>query len=242
MTLADIAAVQNCDIFIYNGGDSDAWAEDILEVIDRNDLTVLRLMDHAELLFESDGAVVVRDSDDDNEEYDEHIWTSPKNASLMCRAIERCLEEADPAGENEYSAAAQSYIKELDALDEEFRDIAAVGSGKTLVFADRFPFLYLAHEYGFQVYAAFSGCSAEAELSAAAVAELIDVVTKNGVSAIFRIEFSSGGAAESIADKTGAVLLRLNSCHNVSKKDFENGVTYLDLMRQNAARLREALS
>lgn len=249
MTLADIAAVQSCDIFIYNGGDSDAWAEDILSAIDRDDLTVLRLMDHVDLLTEDEGVVALHgheghDHEDHHhdEEYDEHVWTSPKNAALMCLAVEECLAEFDPAGAQAYRAATEEYVKELAALDCELRDIAAAGAGKTLVFADRFPFLYLTHEYGFDVRAAFSGCSAEAELSLATVAELTNTVMENNVPVIFRIEFSSGGAAESIARKTGAALLRLHSCHNVSKKDFENGVTYLDLMRQNAANLREALS
>ena len=249
MTLADIAAVQNCDIFIYNGGDSDAWAEDILSVIDRADLTVLRLMDHVDLLADNAGEAAPHEYEghshedhDHGEEYDEHIWTSPKNAILICRAIEDSLSEFDQNGSEAYSKAAKEYIEQLTAMDGELRDIAAKGAGKTLVFADRFPFLYLASEYGFDVHAAFSGCSSEAELSLATVAELIDTVNKNDVPAIFRIEFSSGGAAESIADKTGAELLRLHSCHNVSKKDFENGVTYLDLMRQNTANLREALS
>lgn len=249
MTLADIAAVQDCDIFIYNGGDSDIWAEDILAAIDRDDLTVLRLMDHADLLFEDNDKVAIHeheghDHEDHHhgEEYDEHIWTSPKNAILMCQAIEECLDGFDSAGAEEYAKAAEEYSEKLAALDKELRSIADASDGKTLVFADRFPFLYLTHEYGFDVQAAFSGCSAEAELSLATVKGLIDAVTEKSVPVIFRIEFSSGGAAESIAKKTGAKLLRLHSCHNVSKKDFENGVTYLDLMRQNVENLREALS
>lgn len=249
MTLADIAAVQGCDIFIYNGGDSDAWAEDILAAIDRDDLTVLRMMDHVDLLSEDEGTISPHSHEDHahkdhhhDEEYDEHIWTSPKNAIHMCEAIEECFSSFNSAGAEEYAKAAKEYTAQLTALDKELQDIAHTSAGKTLVFADRFPFLYLTHEYGLAVHAAFPGCSAEAELSLAAVKDLTDAITEKRVPIIFRIEFSSGGAAESIAKRTGAKLLRLHSCHNVSRMDFENGVTYLDLMGQNVENLREALS
>ena len=240
----DIIEIQNCDVFIYVGGVSDAWVTDVLESVGDGVRTVT-LMDCVELLEEEhvEGMEIDEHEHDDGEvEYDEHVWTSPRNAKLICEKIAAALSEADPEGEAEYSAALEGYCAELDELDAAFTDVVANGVRNTIVFGDRFPLLYFAKAYGLEYYAAWPGCADEAEPSAATVAFLIDKVNEENIPVVFHIELSNEDMADTICEATGAEKLLFSACHNVTRAQFEEGVTYLDLMCQNVDALKEALS
>lgn len=240
----DIIEIQNCDVFIYVGGVSDAWVTDVLESVGDGVRTVT-LMDCVELLEEEhvEGMEIDEHEHDDGEvEYDEHVWTSPRNAKLICEKIAAALSEADPEGEAEYSAALEGYCAELDELDAAFTDVVANGVRNTIVFGDRFPLLYFAKAYGLEYYAAWPGCADEAEPSAATVAFLIDKVNEENIPVVFHIELSNEDMADTICEATGADKLLFSACHNVTRAQFEEGVTYLDLMWQNVDALKEALS
>ena len=240
----DIIEIQNCDVFIYVGGVSDAWVTDVLESVGDAVRTVT-LMDCVELLEEEhvEGMEIDEHEHDDGEvEYDEHVWTSPRNAKLICEKIAAALSEADPEGEAEYSAALEGYCAELDELDAAFTDVVANGVRNTIVFGDRFPLLYFAKAYGLEYYAAWPGCADEAEPSAATVAFLIDKVNEENIPVVFHIELSNEDMADTICEATGAEKLLFSACHNVTRAQFEEGVTYLDLMWQNVDALKEALS
>lgn len=240
----DIIEIQNCDVFIYVGGVSDAWVTDVLESVGDGVRTVT-LMDCVELLEEEhvEGMEIDEHEHDDGEvEYDEHVWTSPRNAKLICEKIAAALSEADPEGEAEYSAALEGYCAELDELDAAFTDVVANGVRNTIVFGDRFPLLYFAKAYGLEYYAAWPGCADEAEPSAATVAFLIDKVNEENIPVVFHIELSNEDMADTICEATGAEKLLFSACHNVTRAQFEEGVTYLNLMWQNVDALKEALS
>lgn len=173
---------------------------------------------------------------------DEHVWTSPMNVIRIVNGILEELIRIDPANEAYYTANAEAYKKELENLDKEFRMLLNTSKRKLVVFADRFPFRYLAHEYGIESIAAFSGCSAETEVSAAVLAELIEEVKEHQIPVVFKIEFSNGGIAEAVSESTGAQIAEMHSAHNLTREEIANGETYLSLMRKNLEVLRKALN
>lgn len=240
----DIIEIQNCDVFIYVGGVSDAWVADVLESVGDGVRTVT-LMDCVELLEEEhvEGMEIDEEEHNDGEvEYDEHVWTSPRNAKLICEKIADALCEADPEGSADYQAALKDYSAQLDALDAAFTEVVANGVRNTVVFGDRFPLLYFARAYGLEYYAAWPGCADEAEPSAATVTFLIDKVKEENIPVVFHIELSNEDMVDTICDETGAKKMLFSACHNVTRTQFEEGVTYLDLMWQNVDALKEALS
>lgn len=174
-------------------------------------------------------------------ELDEHVWTSPRNAKTIVNTLTDTLSALDPASEETFRANAAAYLADLDALDAAYAQMVEGAARRTVVFGDRFPFRYLADAYGLTYYAAFPGCATETEASASTIAFLIDKVKAEDIPVVFTIEFSNGKIADVISESTGAVKLEMHSCHNVSRQDFENGVTYLDLMTANIDRLKEAL-
>lgn len=247
-TPADILAVQNCDLFIYLGGESDSWVDTILGSVDRTGAT-MRMVDCVELLEEETVEGMQAEPGHDHEDHDlgevkeidEHVWTSPVNAAAITRAIGEKLAELDPEHAAAYRDGAADYAGEIDQLDQDFRDFFATAPRKTIVFGDRFPIRYFAEEYGLEYYAAFPGCSTQTEPSAATIAFLTEKVETERIPTVWYIEFSNHLVADSIAEATGAKTALFHSCHNVSQEDLDAGATYVSLMRGNLERLRENL-
>lgn len=178
--------------------------------------------------------------------YDEHFWLSPSNAKLCVEGIRDALCEAVPEHisfdwQSYYNVHAEEYIAELEELQADFAEMAENAHTNLIVIGDRFPFRYLTHNLGLEYFAAFSGCSSESEPGVYTMAFLIDEMLEHNIDTVFCLEFSTKRLAEKLCDATGAQMLTLHSCHNVSGGDFENGTTYIDLMEQNLINLREAL-
>ena len=183
-------------------------------------------------------------ADDDHAyeiEYDEHIWTSPVNAMKITQVIADTLEDMDPADAAVFQANEADYLGKLKNLNQEFRDVVDGADLDLIVMADKFPLRYFADTYELRYRAAFSGCSSDTEPSAKTIAYLIDKVREEQIPAVYYLELSSHRVAEIISEETGAKPLLFHSCHNVTRREFESGVTYLQLMEQNVVNLREGL-
>lgn len=261
-TPGDMITVSECDLFVYVGGDSDAWVETILDSVDTSNKEVVTLMDCVDTVAEetvegmethghahdhededADHGEDSHDHEDESHgEQDEHVWTSPKNAMRIVQKLCDALCRLDPENADDYQANTASYLASLTSLDEEFSDVTANASRHTIVFGDRFPFRYFADAYGLDYYAAFPGCSSESEASAKTLSFLIDKIKEEQIPVVFHTELSNEQMTDSICEATGAKKLLLHSCHNVSKDDFESGATYLSLMEQNVSALKEALN
>ncbi|MDR0320657.1 MAG: metal ABC transporter substrate-binding protein [Treponema sp.] len=238
----DIIIIQNSDIFIYTGGESDDWIERILESMNTDNMKILAMIDTVDAV-EEEVVEGMEEDDDEGEEvaYDEHVWTSPGNVILIVEAITALLCEADSANAGFYRQNAATFTEELVLLDASFAEVVSGAKRNTIVFADRFPFRYFADAYGLSYFAAFPGCSTETEPSAATVAFLIDKVRADKIPVVFHIELSNERMANTISGETGAKKLLLHSCHNITKRDFDSGRNYLEIMQGNVANLREAL-
>ena len=192
--------------------------------------------DHAqEYLDEDDGHGV-------EIEYDEHIWTSPVNAKKLAGVLAEVLAQEDPAHAASYAENCASYQDKLTELDAEFREVVSHAKRRLVVFGDKFPLRYFFDEYGLEYRAAFSGCSTDTEPSAKTIAYLIDKVREEQIPAVYYLELSSPRVAEIIGEETGAEPLLFHSCHNVTRHQFDSGVTYLELMEQNVKNLKKGLS
>lgn len=238
----DMIAIRNCDIFLYIGGENEQWAEKLINSNDTENVTAVKLIDYVPTLSEDEDE---HDHDHDHEhehETDEHIWTSPKNAQLMLSAVYDAICKVDPSGKQTYTKNKDAYAKQLSDLDNAYRSAVDNAKNKTIVLADKFPFRYLAHEYGLEFSAAFAACSDESEPGVSTMIKLTKMIKENNIPAVYYLEFSSTKIADTLCDETGATKLMLHSCHNVSKQDIENNVSYVDLMKQNLENLKLTLN
>ncbi len=237
-TPADILTIGGADLFVYIGGESDAWADGILSGFDGGDApTTLKMMDCVADPIEEE-----EHGHDDGPEYDEHIWTSPKNALKMVEALGEALAGIDPANGQKYRDNAAAYGAEIRAIDAEIEDIVSNAARRELVFADRFPFIYFTREYGLDYLAAFPSCTADTEPSAQTVLALIQKVAGDHIPAVYTIELSTQSIAKTVAEETGAEILTLHSMQTVSQSEFEAGATWVSIMRDNVEALRKGLN
>lgn len=267
-TPQDIIAIQNSDLFIYVGGENDAWVEDILESMPDNGRKTLKLVDcvdtveeeHVEGMKEERGHDHDDEDDADHEEdeadhedhgqeethsvheIDEHVWTSPVNAVKIVEQIKEELCELDLENTSVYEENAEAYVEQLKELDQEFQDVVDHSKRKLMIFGDRFPFRYFAEEYGLDYYAAFSGCASDTEPSAATMAFLINKVRDENIKTVLKMELSNENIAKAIAEATNADVKEFYSCHNLTAEQFADGETYLSLMEKNVETLREVLN
>lgn len=237
----DIIRIQESDLFICNGGESEEWVESLID----DDANVIYMMDCVDAVEESDEGIYSSGHDgheQEETELDEHVWTSPLNAVKIARRICDELCEVDKDGSREYIINFEVYQTKLLDLDIRFRTTVLQAERSTLVFADRFPMRYFTLEYGLNYYAAFPGCASETEPSAKTVAFLIDHVREENIPAVLYMEFSNEKMADVICEDTGCKKLPFYSAHSVTAEQFEAGVTYLDLMEMNLDSLKEALN
>lgn len=257
-TPQDIKDIKNSDIFIYVGGDSDEWIHDLLDNIDTDKTKVVRLMDlvdvveeeHVEGMEEHEHHHEEEEEEEEHEhhheeeevEYDEHVWTSPNNAITITNKLKDEVIKIDKDNKELYEKNASNYVNELTDIDNEIKDIVKNGKRKEIIFGDRFPLRYFVACYGLSYYAAFPGCSEQTEASAKTISFLINRVKEDKIPVVFHIELSSGKIANAISKETGAKVLEFKTAHNISQKDFDAGVTYVDIMRDNIKALKEALN
>lgn len=248
-TPADIIAIENADLFIYIGGESEAWVEELLESAEIEEVKTLRLMDCVDTVDEELAEGMMSDAEpeetheaEEETENDEHIWTSPKNAILLVEAVGKAIRGIDPDNSDIYLNNEADYIVQIEAIDKEIQEIVDNAKRDILVFGDRYPFRYLSDAYNLSYRAAFSGCSSDTEADAATMAYLINLITENDIPCIFYIELSNQKVAQAISEQTGAEMLLLHSCQNVTKDEFEAGATYVSIMSHNAENLRKGLN
>ncbi len=241
-TIGNIAGIENSDLFLYIGGESDTWVERILGAVSGDNLTVLKMSDYVCLADEHTVGESAHDHSHDDEEYDEHIWTSPDNAEKMIAAIKDALCEIDPESIDYYTENAENYITKIRAQADAVKRVIDAAEHKKIVVADRNPYKYFTDYYGLSCIAAFSGCAEDTDADLATVASLIETVKSENLKSVFVTELSNTSLANTVAENTGAKVLTLHSYHNISVDDFENGVTYVDLMQRNSAILAEGLN
>lgn len=241
-TARDIVKINDCDLFIFNGGESDSWVEGILEAAEG--VRTLRMMDVVEALEEEHIEGMEEETHEheetDGAEYDEHIWTSPKNAVKIVESIKSAAGEIAPENKELYSDAADKYIGEINELDSDFKQLLD-GERRYFVFGDRFPLLYFFREYGLNYCAAFPGCGSETEPSARTIGFLLNKLDGDAVRTVFYIELSNHKLADTLAAEKGIGAEEFHTCHNITAEDFAAGETYVSLMRRNYKMLKEVL-
>lgn len=251
-SVEDIVKISTCDMFIYAGGTSDAWVDDVLKEATNKDMVVVNLLDvigdTAKEEEVKEGMQAEKEEHTESEEspeYDEHVWLSLKNTQVLCSYISDKLCEIDEANSEDYKSNTTSYLAELKALDDEYQKTVDTSKFNTLVFGDRFPFRYMVEDYNLDYYAAFVGCSAETEASFETITFLASKIDELGLTSILTIEGSDHKIAETIIQNTkdkNQKVLTMDSMQSVTADEIENGTTYISLMTKNLETLKTALN
>lgn len=264
-TSQDLIKIQKSDLFVYVGKGLEPWTEKVVQVLDKNNKKVICITDNLELLEEKE----IDETDIHNEEqainnnidgnnsiegveeghihekgaFDEHVWTSPTNAIKMVRMLERALEEVDSANAESYKENAENYIKKIQQVKEQIQVVIDNRVRNKLIFGDKMPMQYFIEEYNLDVSAAFNGCSTETDPNSRTIAYLVDTVKEENIPVVLYCELGLGKVAKTIVAEAqnGALAMQIQTLHNISKEDFENGETWVSLMTRNIEVLKKAL-
>ena len=241
----DIVEISGCDLFVYNGGESDQWVESVLK--SAPEVETFRMTDAVSLLDEevTEGMQNAEehghDEEEHDDEYDEHVWTSPDNASAIVKALGKRAAELVRENAYQVTANADSYAGKINELDAKFAELLS-GEERYFIFGDTFPLLYFFRHYGLNYYAAFPGCGSETEPSAQTMTFLLDMLQQpDSVPAVFCIELSSRRLGEVLAEDSGLPVVEFHTCHNISADDLAAGETYVSLMERNYEVLSDIL-
>ena len=249
--IQDIAKLSECDLFVFVGGESDKWVQKAVSQAKNKNLKAFNMLEilgdkvREEEIVEGMEHNHEGDEDENEAEYDEHIWLSLKNAKIIVEKLSTQIAELDSANSKFYKSNAQSYIAKLDNLDKEYAQTVSSSKNKTILFGDRFPFRYLADDYGINYFAAFVGCSADTEASFETIAFLSKKVDELNLHTILTIEKSDKKIAETIKKNSKSKnqkILEMNSIQSVSAREIKNGTNYIELMKQNLSVLKTALN
>ena len=265
-TTDDIIGISESDVVIYVGGVSDKWIEDAVRTSQNEkpiEINLMEILDnnvkehrhkesiehdhehgekHEHVHEDEHGG---EHAHEDGHHDDEHIWLSLKNAVKLTDYITEKLCEIDGGNADSYRENAGKYIDSLNELDGRYQKTVENAKHNTVIFGDRFPFIYLAEDYGLDYFAAFSGCSAETEASFETVAFLSDKLDELGLSFILTIERTNHNIAETIIMNTkrkDQKVLVMDSMQSVTLEDIEKGADYLEIMEDNLEVLKTALN
>lgn len=241
-SIKDRMYITTCDLLIYVGGESDDWVEGALKQSKNKNMVVIKLLDVIDdALDEAEG---IEGEEEEEGALDEHVWMSLKRAKIAVKAIAQALSDIVPDNARDFEQNAASYVNQLDELDGKYQQAVDSTSTKTLVVADRFPFVYLFDDYGLNFYAAFAGCSASIEPSPSTILELVKRVDELNAKVIVVTETSDEKIARTVINNSQSknqTIIKLNSMQSVGASDRDRGVTYLSLMESNLVALRRAL-
>lgn len=242
-TAKDAIAIRTADIIIRVGGVDDGFINGLLE--DGKNLD-LRLMETEGVTLRH-AATSSHHSHDDGHHHavDEHIWLSLKNAAACVDAIRESISKADPDNAEKYRKNADAYIERLSTLDEEYRQTTAAAEAPRVIFADRFPFVYLTADYGIEYAAAFEGCTTDAEAGFDTILGLSEHLEEWGLSYICVTETSDGKLYRAICDLNEGKEIRsavFDSMQSVKRTDIESGTTYIGIMEKNLKVLKEVFN
>ena len=236
----DIITISECNLFIYNGGESDAWVDEVLSSLDRP-IPKLRMMDCVTTVYED--TLHVAEPEEGNPQKDEHVWTSPKNAIAIARGIRDAIISADHGTSYDYETQCAELVEKLSKLDADFTAFfeTVPNEKKLMIFGDRFPIIYFTNDYGIEHYAAFPGCAEDTEPSPGVIAYLVDKAKEKEADTIWHVELSNTATAEMLCENIGAEPAMFHSCHGVTAAELEAGETYESLMRKNLETLRQRM-
>ncbi|SDB32808.1 metal ABC transporter substrate-binding protein [Eubacterium oxidoreducens] len=248
-TVQDVALMSESDLLVYTGGESEEWVLDMQKEAANEDLQIVSLLDvlgedAVEEEEVGEEAKMSHSHVEEELEYDEHVWLSVKNAAMYVEYLCELVKELDPAHAAMYEANANAYIKQLSELDAQYENVVSQASNDTLVFADRFPFRYLVEDYGLSYYAAYSGCSADTQVTFETITLLAKYMDESNANAILVLDNADLSLARTVlkyTDYPNREILTMKSLQSATKQQIAEGLNYLDVMEENLAVLKKAL-
>ena len=241
-TPSDIIEIENADMFFYVSEHTETWVSQIISSLKNDDVEAVCIAEETGIEVHGHNHEHHEHEHSDECETDEHIWTNLEYSAEMIDFLAEKLSENDSINKDFYKSNAEKYKNDILSLKTDFETMISQSKRKEIVSGSRFAMKNFTNEFGLSFTAAFDSCVDNTEPSAGVMAKIIDKINEDDVPVIFYEELTEPKIARAVSLETGAKMLLLHSCHNVSAEELERGETYLSLMKQNYNNLKEALN
>jgi len=246
---ADMVDIYDSDLFVYTGKEMEPWAETIIKTVKNDALVIVDCSENITLLDSGEDEHDDHDDHDHDEhthEYehgaDPHIWLDPTRAMIMVDNILNAFIEKDSENADFYTQNAENYKKQLQKLDDDIFDVINNAKRNVIVFGGRFSYIYFLTHFHLDYVTAYDSCSTNAEPSVSKIGDVIDFIRENNIPCIYYEELADPKVAKSISNETKTEYLQFSTAHNVTKSEFDNGITFLDIMYDNLENLKKGLN
>ncbi|MDD2531456.1 MAG: zinc ABC transporter substrate-binding protein [Candidatus ainarchaeum sp.] len=251
---SDIKTISNSDLFVYVGEGMEPWAHDLFEGINPNNSTLFKASNYAKLIHNQDKGEEQEDEKHNEyeeqkeeieeyhhpEEYDPHIWLDFSNDVRIVQELTKIINEIDQNNSQYYLTNAENYIKLLEDLDKNYFNELSNCNHKEFISGGHNAFGYLANRYDLNSIA-ISGLSPNSEPTPQKMKTIIELTKAKGIQYIYFEELLNSSIATTIAQETGTQTLKLNPAGNLSKKEFDDKITFIDIMKANLESLKIGL-
>lgn len=232
---SDIVKINEADVFVYTGKFMEPWAEDVIKGAVNKNLIVVDASRGTKMI-----PGVFHDADEPAGSLDPHIWLDFDNAKIMVKNITQAFQLKDDANKDFYEQKANNYSNELTGLDTLYKTTLATCKDREIVYGGHYAFGYLAKRYGLK-YLAAQGVSPDAEPTANDLIKLVEQIKKDKIKYVFYEELTSPKIAETIAGETKTKMLLLNAAHNLSRDQFDQGLSFFDVLKKDLENMRVGL-
>lgn len=238
---SDILELSRADIFLYTSERIQPWAGTFARSIGNRDTVSIEILNAPGFSRpdeQNDSKGTVNGGHDYSE--DPHFWMDLALSSHAVQVIGEVLAKSDPENGGLYLSNARIYSGKLDKLDKALMTGLTDCAFKKLVSGGHAAFGYLARRYGLEQISVY-GLSPDAEPSPRHLARIVKLVKNNDIRTVFSEELMNPKMAMVLSQETGTRVLILNPAGNLTASQFEQGVTFLDIMERNLKTLKEGL-
>jgi zinc transport system substrate-binding protein len=227
----DIKLVKDSHIVVCIGDESDKWIEELVKENKELHTRIVRFSDSVGKIAQGDRMLnsgILR-----KDKMDYHFWLSLREDLYFAKILEGIFSLHFNVFEEQISENGKKLREQLEDLDKKLINIMERSKTKEFVVADKFPFEYFVFDYNMKYSALSVGCNSDSEIKQENIDLIINRIKEKNISTIFYTDIGDLEIVNEIVRNTGCQAVMLYSLHNVSKEDFDKGVTMLDLININ---------
>lgn len=253
-TSKDLVEIKKSDVFVYLGFDYDTWLGNestLKNYLNKNALAI----DLSELYHEHEEdhdhdhtyeADEIHNHDHEGihlHHHGEHFWTNPEVAILLINELYEKLIIKYPNLANKFNENKTAYINDLENISIDFKNYLLDLESKTLFYTGHMALEGFASYFNLTIRALEETLTPGTDLTSEEIKKFVDEMKSNNTKYLFTEELQAPQTANAIKQLLGYEIkvYELHGYHQVSSADFNNEVTYKDLLQRNVNFIKEAL-
>lgn len=232
----DMKAIEESDIFIYNGAGMEEWIEDVKVAISEKELIIVEASKGVDLIKADEEAEESEEHEGHNHlGKDPHTWLGLNEAKIQGENIKNALVEKDAKNKEYYEENFKKFNEKIDSIIKEYSPKFKELDNKNFV-TGHATFGYLCRDFGL-AQKSIEGVFAEGEPSPKELQNLMEYCKENNIKTIFIEELISTQLSDTLANEVGAETKQIYTLHS-----NEDGKSFSDVLKYNVETIYSAMN